>query len=224
MKRAVGGSMSATLTYFNGRGHGERIRYALAAAGIPFTEACLSQRGDMDAVRPRCLFGQVPLLDIDGVACVQSWATVRHIAAVSGMVPKEPALAWRADAVGEQVRDFFTVGNLVGFGWGERETDLAKAAAAAASHLPRFEALLLEGAPFVCGAEACWADYQLLYALNYCEDILPGTLTRFSRLATLRHTLNGLPHMASFLASMAKPLVDEQYKKEVKEAQLAAEL
>ncbi len=69
----------------------------------------------------------MPLLEIGGVPCVQSWATVRYIAAVSGMIPKDPALAWRADAVAEQVRDFFTSGNLVGFGWGERESELAKA-------------------------------------------------------------------------------------------------
>ena len=166
----------AQLTYFEGRGHGERVRYALAAAGIPFTEAFLARRGDMDAVRARCLFGQVPLLELGGVPCVQSWATVRHIAAVSGMVPKDPALAWRADAVAEQVRDFFVGANLVGVGWGEREADAAKAAAAAAAHLPKFEAILGEGAPFVCGAEANWADFQLLVrcaargALTYIQS------------------------------------------------------
>ena len=42
---------SAKLTYFDGRGHGERVRYALAAAGIPFTESTLVKRGDMDTVR-----------------------------------------------------------------------------------------------------------------------------------------------------------------------------
>jgi glutathione S-transferase len=155
-----GAALSARLTYFDGRGHGERVRYALAAADIPFTESLLTQRGDMDAVRTQCLFGQVPLLDIGGVPCAQSWAIVRHVAAISGMVPREPSLAWRADAVAEQVRDLFTSGNLVGFGWGEREADLAKAAAAAAVHLPKFEAILTE--PFVCGKAACWADFQLL--------------------------------------------------------------
>jgi glutathione S-transferase len=150
------------LTYFDGRGHGERVRYALAAAGMPYTEVLLKNRGDMDAVRARCLFGQVPLLDIGGLSCIQSWATVRHIAAISGMVPKDPALAWRADAVGEQVRDFFVSGNLVGFGWGERDADLAKAKAAAATHLPKFEAILSDASPYCCGAEPNWADFQLL--------------------------------------------------------------
>ena len=152
---------AAHLTYFDGRGHGERVRYALAAAGIPFEESLLKFKGAMDDVRERCLFGQVPLLDIGGVPCVQSWAIVRHIAAISGMVPSEPLLAWRADAFVEQVRDLFVSANLVGFGWGERESDLAKVSAAASVQLPKFEAAL--GADrFVCGKDPCWADFQLL--------------------------------------------------------------
>jgi glutathione S-transferase len=242
------GPMAATLSYFNGRGHGERVRYALAAAGIPFSETLLTKRGDMDSVRPKCLFGQVPLLEIGGVPAIQSWATVRHIAAISGMVPKDAALAWRADAVAEQVRDLFVAGNLVSFGWGEREADAAKVAAAAAAHLPKFEAILGEGAPFVCGAEANWADFQLLYGLNYVrygaachraklraqqlthnprflqiEEVLPGSLGAYPRLAKLRDALNTLPRMAAFLAGQAKPLVNEQYIYEVRTAQLPSE-
>jgi hypothetical protein len=107
-----------------------------------------------------------------------------------------------------------------GFGWGERDADLAKAGAAAAAFLPKFEAIL--EAPFVCGAEACWADFQLLYGLNYLEEVAPGALAPFPRLAALRASLNALPRMVDFLSSQAKPLVTLQYIREVKEAQLPA--
>ena len=107
-----------------------------------------------------------------------------------------------------------------GFGWGERDADLAKAGAAAAAFLPKFEAIL--EAPFVCGAEACWADFQLLYGLNYLEEVAPGALAPFPRLAALRASLNALPRMVAFLSSQGKPLVTPQYIREVKEAQLPA--
>ena len=87
-----------------------------------------------------------------------------------------------------------------------------------ASHLPKFESILGESAPYVCGTETCWADFQLLYGLNYVEDILPGSLVSYPRLSTLRATLNALPRMAEFLTAQAKPLVTEQYKTEVREA------
>ena len=56
---------SIRFTYFDGRGHGERIRYALAAADLDYEEHLLRERGDLDSVRDKCLFRQVPLLEID---------------------------------------------------------------------------------------------------------------------------------------------------------------
>ncbi len=61
------------------------------------------------------------------------------------------------------------------------------------------------------------------YGLNYVEEVLPGTLGAFPRLAALRGALNALPRMAAFFAGQAKPLVTAQYIKEVREAQLPAE-
>ena len=68
----------AVLSYFDGRGHGERVRYALAAGGVAYRENLLVKRGDVDAVRPRCAFGQVPLLEMpDGTRVVRlPWATL----------------------------------------------------------------------------------------------------------------------------------------------------
>ena len=37
-----------------------------------------------------------------------------------------------------------------------------KAKAAAATHLPKFEAILSDASPYCCGAEPNWADFQLL--------------------------------------------------------------
>ena len=156
---------TAHFTYFKGRGHGERIRYALAAAGIDYTETFLQRPGDMDAIRSRCLFNQCPLLEIDGLALVQSWATVRYLASKNGLTPPTPALAFKADAAAEQVRDFTVAGEFVGFGWapefftggeGAREASRAKMAGACARYLPTFEGAL-EAGGCLTGAAPCWA-------------------------------------------------------------------
>ncbi len=75
--------------YFNVRGHGQRVRYALAGAGLDYEEAVLTQPGAMDEIRPECLFAQVPLLEIDGLKLVQSWAIVRYLAAKEGLSPAD---------------------------------------------------------------------------------------------------------------------------------------
>ena len=154
----------AHFTYFKGRGHGERVRYALAAAGIEYTETFLVSPGDMDAIRPKCLLNQCPLLEIDGLQLVQSWAIVRYLAAKSGLTPAAPALAFRADALAEQVRDFTVAGEFTGFGWapgffeGEegRAPGQAKIAAACARYLPTFEGAVAEGG-CLTGEAPCWA-------------------------------------------------------------------
>lgn len=61
------------------------------------------------------------------------------------------------------------------------------------------------------------------YGLNYTEEILPRSLAPYPHLTALRAALNALPRMAAFLQTLAKPLVTEQYIKEVREAQLPAE-
>lgn len=154
----------AHFTYFNGRGHGERVRYALAAANVAYTESFLVNPGEMDAIRPRCLFSQCPLLEIDGLRLVQSWAIVRYLARKNGLTPPAPAAAAKADAVAEQVRDFTAAGGFVGYGWAEgffegeagRAGSNATAAAAAARYLPTFEGAV-EAGGFVCGDAPCWA-------------------------------------------------------------------
>ncbi len=80
----------ATLTYFNGRGNGERVRYALAAAGIEYEEKYLVEPGSLDDLRStgKLEFGQVPLLEIDGINLVQSWSIVRYLAQRSNLIPR----------------------------------------------------------------------------------------------------------------------------------------
>ena len=214
--------MPANLTYFDGRGHGERVRYALAAAQLPYTETLLkSSPAEFAACAPRCLFGQVPLLEgLEGFGTqpfglVQSWSIVRFLARYNNLTPSDPYQAFKADATAELVRDLSEAGGFVGFGWSDKEAGKAKMQAACTKFFPKFEQHL---SPFTCGAVKCWADYQLLYVVNYAVEVLgEGVLLTpsFPKLASLRDALNKEPHMASFLATQAKGLVDEQYMKEV---------
>ena len=219
---------AAVFTYFDGRGHGERVRYALAAGGVPYVENLLRAPGDVDAVRERCAYGQVPLLEMPrgGPRLVQSYAIVRHLGATAG--PRPPAGAeWRADAALEQVRDFVVDAGLVGYGW---QTDAAAKAAAldkvrasAARYVPTFERVLGAEGGFVAGGTAAsFADYQLLYALDYVCELLgeAAALAGAPRCAALRTALRAEPRMAAFYATRAKPLVDEKYISEVRAAQL----
>merc|ERR1712094_80816 len=87
MKR---GRDPTTLTYWNGRGLCETIRFMLAATGEEYEEQVpgfegathLSEPEQMASLRSKGLlvFNQVPLLRIDGLDLVQSKAIVRYLA------------------------------------------------------------------------------------------------------------------------------------------------
>ena len=98
--------MPATLTYFAGWGLAEQGRWCLAAGGIPFVNRALATHEEFVALRDsgELLFGQLPLLEIDGLKLVQSQAICRHVAKISGMAGKNPGEEALADMVAEAVR------------------------------------------------------------------------------------------------------------------------
>lgn len=208
------------LTYFNGRGHGQRVRYALASSGLTWNEVLLQEKGDMDRVRSQCTFGQVPLLEIDGLKLTQSWSIVRYLAnRQGGLSAAESALA---DTCGEQVRDFYESAGFLMFGWGDLQSGKARIYTACNRSLPLFENFLISHKKsfLVRDVEPCWADFQLLLALDYSVDVLgEAILQPYARLSLLRKTLRDLPSMRSFYASdHFKGLVDDEYIDSVQRA------
>lgn len=77
------------LRYFNVRGRGEAIRLAFADNGIAFEDASFSGddwgKDKEDGLKAKwtasglIAFGQVPLLEIDGLKLVQSQAILRYL-------------------------------------------------------------------------------------------------------------------------------------------------
>ncbi|CAH1228020.1 GSTA4 [Branchiostoma lanceolatum] len=101
-------SEKARLTYFNGRGRGESIRFMLGAAGIEFDEVFLETKEQLEELRARgdLLFLQVPLLEIDGMKMVQSGAMMRYIARKASLYGKDDKESARIDMLADGVRDF----------------------------------------------------------------------------------------------------------------------
>lgn len=71
----------ATLYYFSGRGLADQIRWMMAATDVSFTQKVVAHRAQFERMAQRQLpFGQLPLLQIDGLEIVQSQAIVRFLA------------------------------------------------------------------------------------------------------------------------------------------------
>src|ERR1700722_6456592 len=75
-----------------------RARWALEEVGLPYETRLLAQ-GDQDKPDYRALqpFGQVPILEEDGLVLFESGAIVLHIGARSeALLPRDPAARARA--------------------------------------------------------------------------------------------------------------------------------
>ena len=91
----------ATLTYWRGRGLGDPVRFLLEFALVPFDEVHVDSAEAFAALKSgqKLAFGQVPLLEIDGLCLVQTQAILRHVARKKGL---EGATA-RAKALADMV-------------------------------------------------------------------------------------------------------------------------
>jgi glutathione S-transferase len=100
---APSGSDEAQLHYFRGRGRAEQSRWMLAATGTRFVNTCLAKKADFARLNAdgALLFGQVPLLQIDGLNIVQSQAIVRYLAHKHGLCGASAAERALADQVAE---------------------------------------------------------------------------------------------------------------------------
>ena len=73
---------TATLYYFGGRGLADQVRWMLAYSDVSYTQRVVGTRQRFLDLRNngQLPFGQLPLLQIDGVEIVQSQAIIRYLA------------------------------------------------------------------------------------------------------------------------------------------------
>lgn len=170
---------AATLYYFGGRGLADQIRWMLAANEITFCQKVVDTREKFVKMAERQLvFGQLPLLQIDGIEIVQSQAIVRYLANRSNMAGYSLVDKNRCDMIAETVRDMI---NLVA-GAPFQRVKSAEAAEAYRKVLkdkwnamaPRFEGILkLNGGKFLVGTSLTYADVLVAHMMTwYVEEVM----------------------------------------------------
>jgi glutathione S-transferase len=93
--------LSHELLYFDGAGRAEAIRICLHMAGVDFKDTRFSFADWKAGIKDTTPLGQVPVLQIDGVAHCQSTALLRYAGTLAGWYPTGDPL--QALAVDEAV-------------------------------------------------------------------------------------------------------------------------
>uniref|UniRef100_A0A7M4EUI1 Glutathione S-transferase n=1 Tax=Crocodylus porosus TaxID=8502 RepID=A0A7M4EUI1_CROPO len=207
------------LTYFNGRGRMESVRWLLAAAGVEFEEVFLETReqylkliqdGDL-------LFDQVPLVDIDGMKMVQTRAILSYIAGKHNLYGKDlKERALYIDTYVEGTMDLMQMILTLPFSLPEaKEKNLPLIIEKAKNrYFPAYEKVLKQHCQgFLVGNQLSWADVHLLEAILMVEEKDPTVLSEFPLLQGFKTRISNMPTIKKFLqpGSQRKPQPDDKY-------------
>ncbi|KAF5929820.1 hypothetical protein HPG69_002545 [Diceros bicornis minor] len=211
------------LYYFRGRGRMEPIRWLLAAAGVEFEEEFLETRERYEKLQKdgHLLFGQVPLVEIDGMMLTQTTAILSYLAAKEGPEGESQVLECSIDMYADGTLDLMMMIALAAFKpREEKEENIALVVGKAKTrYFPVFEKILKDhGEDFLVGNKFSWADIQLLEAVLMVEELSASVLSDFPLLKAFKTRISNIPTIKKFLqaGSQRKPPPDSHYVEAVK--------
>ncbi|XP_067675777.1 glutathione S-transferase 3-like [Haliotis asinina] len=190
------------LTYFDGRGLAEGVRFLLSACGIEFTETLLQERQEYEQLLEdgKLMFRQVPMLEIDGMELVQTGAIMRYVARKGGLYGESNEEKSKIDMFYEGTRDFYSYFHKIGFRDPKEVLATAKA-----KGLPRYlpifdQALKKNGTGFLVGDSLSLADIGLIEVLlSVTEYFGEETLSDYPSLKAFKSMMVSQERIAAFL-------------------------
>lgn len=217
------------LTYFDGRGLSEQIRFMLADTGTKYEERTittplLKQLRENDQL----FFKQLPLPEIDGLNLVQSGAIMRYLARKHNMYGSNATEAYQCDMIADGLADFrksFTSFD----NFRLRKKDEAGYISQVGTLLPKYlrplEEMLKannggEKRGFLLGGEKiAYADVSLVEILEHVNEMFPGVLEKdYPYLGSFRERMLERPGLKDHYSSgRRKPPINDEYIAHVNE-------
>jgi glutathione S-transferase len=196
---------SYKLYYFDGRGRAELARLIFAAAGQEYEDVRYAHQ-DWPQHKANFPFGQLPVLEVDGVKVAQSAAIAHFLGVQLGLAGKTAVDHFKTHAFAEAVRDF--VEPMARIVWEEKDEERKKTKkeeylnVTLKTGLERFEKHLEHASSgHLVGDSVTYADLALYYGLtNVNEFAGHDVTTAYPHVAKLHKTIHEHPHIAAYLA------------------------
>jgi glutathione S-transferase len=198
------------LTYFNGRGRAEIVRLIFAAGGVKYEDVRI-EKANWPALKPSTPFGQLPMLEVDGVKLCQSNAIGRFVARRLKLAGKTDLDEARVDMIIDCIED--TVKPMMGFfheSDEKRKADLKKKFLdeQLPVSLAGLEKILNEnkgGAGYFVGDSLTWADLCISVLASWlamaggCDEF-----AKHAKLVALKDRVEKEPKIAEWIAKRPK--------------------
>jgi len=201
---------SYKLTYFNGRGRAEIMRLIFAVAGQEYVDDRID-REEWPKHKSGAPFGQVPVLEVDGVKLCQSNACARYLARqfhLAGKTELEQAqVDMLVDCFDDSIKPLYAT---------FRETDEAKKAEIvkkyAEEQLPGYLTLLEGllkanhgGDHYFVGSDLTWADLAFVVFVEWTGRAkVENPLAKFPKLHALQEKVLNQPKVKAWIEKRPK--------------------
>ena len=196
------------LTYFNGRGRAEIIRFIFAQAGVAYEDNRVAGE-DWIKFKPSTPYGSLPVLEVDGKMLASSGVIARFLGERFGLAGsndfENAEIASIIDAGGDLSQKLLTAH----FEKDEtRKAELKKEMGEVVfpKFLGIFENLInTNGTPegWIYGSKVTYADLALYNILDWVKDI-PNIFDKYPGIQKMRKSVEELPNVAKWIATRPK--------------------
>lgn len=230
----------ATLYYFGGRGLADQIRWMLAYTDVSYTQRVVGTRDRFVNLKDsgQLPFGQLPLLQIDGLELVQSQAIIRYLARRANLTGNDAQEELMCDMLAETILDLIKMATAAPFRRNQSE-EAGKAHVATMREkwflqatrmemcIERNTKLKLKGGigggkekgktACLVGAGVTYADVLLAHCLTwYVEECGADIVSDMPLLTEIQYAVLSKPSLQAFLGGKQfYPLGDAAYCEQV---------
>jgi glutathione S-transferase len=199
------------LIYFNLIGRGETIRLIFKHAGVEFEDFRIEREEFTPEMKAETLFGQLPVLEVDGVKLCQSNACARYLARKYKLAGKTELEQAQVDMIVDCFED--SIKPMIAFFQEKDETRKAEMKKKFAEEQMPASLTLLEklltanhgGDKFFVGDELTWADLQYLSFTKWITHSgVENPVANFPKLAALKARVEAIPKIAEWIEKRPK--------------------
>jgi len=197
-----------TLIYFNGRGRGEVIRMLFALGGVDYDDVRIEQ-ADWPAKKAGIAapFGQLPVLEVDGVKLCQSNACARYLAKQFNLAGKTEIDQAKANMIVDCFEDAIKPAVAIFAEKDEAKKEELKKKfreeqlPASLGYIETFLKSNGGGDGYFVGSDLTWADVSFINFVQWTEGFggAVDPLAKFPKLNALHKRVTSNPKIAAWI-------------------------
>ncbi|CAJ0564184.1 unnamed protein product, partial [Mesorhabditis spiculigera] len=199
------------LTYFGLKGRAEIARQLFALAGVEYEDKRITFE-EWPALKSSTPFGQLPLLEVDGVIIAQSITIARFLARRFGYAGENDIDAAKVDGLADTFADYFTEQKnffpvLIGRVPGDKDALYKEVYEPARDkYIPMIIEHFLKKSTsgFLVGSKLSYADLLLAEHVSTFQEFLPHNWDKYPELLAHRDRIQAIPALKKWLETRPK--------------------